>query len=218
MSLTQKQRISARIKASNERVKNGLPPDPWVIEYRNKNNKIKANWKAKQPKVEPKIKKANSGSFKTGQVPHNKKSEAELLESKKRWAENTKRWHKENRERINEQRRIKREKDVGFRLACNLRKRLSFLLRASIASKTSQTMTLLGCTMEELKSHLSSRFSKGMTLENYGEWHVDHILPCDSFDLTKEEDQRKCFHYTNLQPLWAKDNRIKSNRLMYAEG
>jgi hypothetical protein len=51
-----------------------------------------------------------------------------------------------------------------------------------------------------------------MNWENQGEWHIDHILPCASFDLTKEEEQRKCFHYTNLQPLWAKDNMIKGSK------
>jgi hypothetical protein len=44
-------------------------------------------------------------------------------------------------------------------------------------------------------------------------WHIDHIKPCSSFDLTKEEEQRKCFHYTNLQPLWATDNRKKADKI-----
>ena len=81
-------------------------------------------------------------------------------------------------------------------------------------SKSAATLELLGCSVEELKKHLENQFIKGMTWNNYGlhGWHIDHIKPCASFDLTKEEEQRKCFHYTNLQPLWAKDNLSKSNK------
>lgn len=52
-------------------------------------------------------------------------------------------------------------------------------------------------------------FTNGMTWDNYGQWHVDHIRPCALYDLTKEDQQMACFHYTNLQPLWAKDNMSK---------
>jgi hypothetical protein len=65
---------------------------------------------------------------------------------------------------------------------------------------------MLGCTIEELWKHLEKKFKPGMTKENHGKWHVDHIIPCAIFDLSKPEEQIKCFHYTNLQPLWAIDN------------
>jgi hypothetical protein len=62
--------------------------------------------------------------------------------------------------------------------------------------------------VEQLRQHLEAQFTDGMSWDNYGRdgWHIDHIRPCASFDLTDPEQQRQCFHYTNLQPLWAADN------------
>lgn len=69
-------------------------------------------------------------------------------------------------------------------------------------------MEFIGCSMTQLKSHLSSQFKDGMSWDNYGRkgWHIDHIIPCYSFDLIDPNEQKKCFHYTNLQPLWWLDN------------
>lgn len=67
-------------------------------------------------------------------------------------------------------------------------------------------MEYVGCSPAFLREHLENLFTDGMTWENQGEWHIDHIRPCASFDLTTEEERHKCFHYTNLQPLWAADN------------
>ena len=73
-------------------------------------------------------------------------------------------------------------------------------------------MKLLGCTIEELWQHLEKQFQLGMTKENYGKWHVDHRKACAKFDLTDPEQQRECFHWSNLQPLWAIDNIKKGAR------
>ena len=94
--------------------------------------------------------------------------------------------------------------DPAFKLKHNLRKRLRHALQGQ--AKSARTQELLGCTVEELRAHLEAQFKPGMTWENYGEWHIDHIRPCASFDLTDPEQQRACFHYTNLQPLWAQEN------------
>ena len=69
-------------------------------------------------------------------------------------------------------------------------------------------MALLGCSAEQLRTHLEEKFTDGMSWDNYGYrgWHIDHIRPCASFDLTDPQQQLECFHYTNLQPLWAEDN------------
>jgi hypothetical protein len=103
----------------------------------------------------------------------------------------------------------RRAVDIDFRLKDVLRKRMRNALLGH--SKAEKTMGLLGCSMDELKAHLASQFRNGMDWSNYGKngWHIDHIKPCCSFDLTVGEEQRKCFHFTNLQPLWAKENWMK---------
>jgi len=94
--------------------------------------------------------------------------------------------------------------DIGYRLVRVLRGRVQAALKNGYKSKT--TIELLGCSIKECKNHLEKQFNEGMTWENYGKWHVDHILPCNTFDLTKPEEQKKCFHYSNLRPLWAEEN------------
>lgn len=126
------------------------------------------------------------------------------------------RYYEENSEKIKEAskkslyRRI--ESDHGFKILQRLRKRMYEAVKGSV--KSARTIELIGCSVEELKKHLENQFQDGMSWENYGEWHVDHIIPCSLFDFTKPEDQRACFHYTNLQPLWAIDNIRKSNKLL----
>ncbi len=79
--------------------------------------------------------------------------------------------------------------------------------------KKNITYELLGCSKEEFINYFKSKFTKGMTWEKVGpEIHIDHIIPICKFDLTKEEEQKKCFHYTNLQPLWAIDNLKKGGK------
>jgi len=100
--------------------------------------------------------------------------------------------------------------DPHFKLKQQLSHRIFMALKGKVKSK--RTKDLLGCTIEELWIHLEKSFKPGMTKENYGKWHVDHVKPCASFDLTKPEEQAKCFHYTNLQALWQKENIFKSDK------
>jgi len=122
------------------------------------------------------------------------------------------------RDNINKIRRIYRKNrylsDLDFQIKSNLRSRISIALKNN--QKNGKTLELLGCTIEQLKQHLTSKFQNKMTWKNYGRrgWHIDHKIPCDSFDLNDPKQQKKCFHYTNLQPLWWKDNLKKSNKLI----
>lgn len=78
--------------------------------------------------------------------------------------------------------------------------------------KIESTVELLGCDTNKLKQHLESQFKLGMSWDNYGLWHIDHKSPCAKFDLSKEEEQRKCFNFKNLQPLWAEENLSKGSK------
>jgi hypothetical protein len=108
-----------------------------------------------------------------------------------RYAANQRAWEKENKVRI------------------NLAKRIINALKGN--SKSASTMKLVGCDIDWLWAWLEIQFKPGMTRENYGPvWEVDHIRPCASFDLTDPQQQKLCFHWTNLQPLPPPENRRKN--------
>jgi len=93
------------------------------------------------------------------------------------------------------------------RLSKALRSRLRHALNGALKSAT--TESLLGCSFEKARAYIESQFQPGMGWENYGQWHVDHIIPCKFFDLSLPEHQQLCFNFRNLQPLWAADNLTK---------
>lgn len=102
--------------------------------------------------------------------------------------------------------------DKQYAACKSLRSRMRYALRSQSTRKSARTLQLLGCTAVELVLHLESQFLEGMSWSNRTEWHIDHIIPVSAFDLTSEEGQRAAFHYTNLRPLWAHDNRAKSSK------
>jgi len=119
-----------------------------------------------------------------------------------------------NKEVIKERKRNytvnRRKTDLNFKLACNLRARLSRALKGNF--KKSSLSEYLGCRIDFLKQHLESKFLPNMTWTNYGQWHIDHIKPLSAFNLSDPDQLKKACHYTNLQPLWAKDNLSKGNK------
>jgi prenyltransferase beta subunit len=123
-------------------------------------------------------------------------------------------YYKNNKIKINKFRneyfKQRKKYDINFKILCNLRTRISETLKGN--PKLATTMNVIGCSIEKLRRHLESQFTKGMSWSNYGKWHIDHIKPCAKFDLSKPSEQRKCFHYTNLQPLWAEENISKGDK------
>ena len=108
--------------------------------------------------------------------------------------------------------RNKRKIDPIFRLKQSMRRRLLAAIKNQNSSKSEKTFDLIGCSPEFLKNYLTDRFKDGMSWENHGikGWHIDHIKPCASFNLSDLEERYKCFHYSNLQPLWWWENLKKS--------
>ena len=108
----------------------------------------------------------------------------------------------------------RKKTDLDFKLRGVLRSRISTAIKRN--PKAARTMELIGCSIPELRRHLESQFEPGMTWDNHSVhgWHIDHILPCKHFDLTDPEQQKICFHYTNLQPMWAKDNLSKGDKII----
>jgi hypothetical protein len=127
-------------------------------------------------------------------------------------------WRKRNKEKFAEYQKKYISSNENLRFAARLRTLVYVSLKTQSASKASGTVDLVGCSIAELQSHLASKFKPGMSWANHGRdgWHIDHIIPCSLFDLTDSEQQKKCFHYTNLQPLWAIENIKKSNKLIAA--
>lgn len=120
----------------------------------------------------------------------------------------------ENPEKAREIARKDRKKQLSrleFRVGSNLRRRINKAVHG--ISKSARTLVLIGCSVEFLKEHLQASFRPGMTWENYGPvWHIDHIKPCAKFDLTDPEQQKLCFKWSNLQPLFALENIKKGDK------
>lgn len=138
-----------------------------------------------------------------------RETNSELIAKKRKERSQTKEFKKWRKKYFNN----KRKTDINYRLGCNLRSRL---LRAmKLNSKNGSAVKDLGCSIEEFKQYLESKFQVGMTWKNYGhgmdKWNIDHVIPIIKFDLTDRSQFLKACNFTNLQPMWQKDN-FKKNR------
>lgn len=123
--------------------------------------------------------------------------------------ERSKLWAKKNIKKISKKNILKNKYSIQHRIKHNIKQQFFYHLKKSMGF-----CKLVGCTMDELKAHIESKFQPGMSWSNYGlyGWHIDHIRPISSFDLAIESNIYEAWHYSNLQPLWATDNLKKSNR------
>ena len=168
---------------------------------------------------------SNSKRFKDGKrfyckECHQKQSKNFRENNRDRLNKKSKKYRENNKKKITEYKCWRRKNDLNYRIACNLRTRLHNAVKNNY--KFGSAVRDLGCTIVELKQRLESMFyinketGEMMSWENYGfyGWHIDHITPLASFNLTDREQVLKVCNYTNLQPLWAKENIIKGGKIL----
>jgi hypothetical protein len=110
--------------------------------------------------------------------------------------------------------KIKHRGDINYKIASRIRNTIRVALNGG--RKSAGTEELMGCSFGFLMGYIESKFTEGMSWANYGQfgWHIDHVVPISSFNLSIPEQQKKCFGYLNLQPLWWYDNLRKGNKLV----
>jgi|694.fasta_scaffold98216_1 hypothetical protein len=166
------------------------------------------------------------GGKKIAEKKYRDKNKERLDEYYKEWSKNKKEHRKEylkqyrekNKEKIKEVKRTyqkeKRHTDPIYKLISNFRTAIYTVLKENKLDKYTNYFNMVGYTAEQLKSHLEVQFKEGMTWENYGEWHVDHIKPISSFtfETCEDEEFKICWSLDNLQPMWGIENIKKGNK------
>lgn len=143
-----------------------------------------------------------------------RKSKETYAANKERILENAKKRRANYYPKRNEQARVKRKENPLYRLKTNLRCSIYKSFARIASRKPTNTNKILGTDYDTVKFHIESKFTEGMSWENYGKWDVDHIIPLASAK-TPDELLKLC-HYSNLQPLWEYDNIIKGHKMVAA--
>ena len=178
--------------------------------YKKNKEKLKEQNKEYRQKNKEKLKEQNKEYYKKNKEKlkeYKQKNKEQLKEYKKEY-------NKKNKEKLKEQVYERYQKDMNFKLRCVLRQRIRKAIKSQAAIKSNKSIELLGCSIPKVRQHLEKKFVDGMSWENHGEWHIDHIKPCASFDLTDPKQQKECFNYKNLQPLWAEENLTKGAKII----
>ena len=152
--------------------------------------------------------------YNLNRVVSNKKSNEWIKNNPEKYKIIQSNWESKNREHRNEYSVEKRKNNKLTQISENCRTRIRIFLKKTNTPKKGSTFEMIGCTPQFLKEHLEMNFKEGMTWENYGlyGWHIDHIIPLSSAE--DDDEIYKLCHYTNLQPLWAKENLSKGNKII----
>lgn len=175
-----------------------------VGEFRVKHNQCRVCEREYQSKYE-KTEKRRAAKRKYKQSENGRAATRKYWESEK--GKGVRRKYKQSEKgRVAQCRSVNKPKN---RNRIRLRNRLHrFLIKGF---DTQKSRDVIGCTSNELRTRITILFRTGMSWDNYGEWEFDHIVPMSKFDLTKDEEVKKCMHYSNLQPLWKWENKLKGN-------
>jgi len=182
-------------------------------EYRRKNaekiRKRNAEYRRKNPeklrKLNAKSKLKNADKVRKRNAEYRRKNAEKI---RKRDAE----YNRKNPEKLRK-RNAKYRKKPEVKIVQVQRNRLKRIVKSTSVRRREMT----GCTPLQLRQHIESQFVKGMTWDNHGRWHIDHIMPCSAFDLTKPEQVKICFNWQNLRPIWANQNRSKGKKITHPQ-
>lgn len=193
-----------------------------TIKLKSKEYILKNKEKRKLYLEEYKIKYPNNKSISDKKYNQKNKEKIRIKKSiyrnnnKEKYIEYNKQYNKENKEKINEIKRIyqknKIKTDPLFRLSRILRSRIQNAFKSKSFYKKKNTHQILGCDLSEAKEYIEKLFIKGMSWDNYGEWHIDHIIPLSY--AKNEQEMINLNHYTNLRPIWAKENLKKGKKII----
>lgn len=162
---------------------------------REKNLELQRRWREKNPDYSRRYRETN------------------YEKEKERWTKNNAIWRKLNPKYPNEYDKKRKQSDPLYKLSKNVRSLISHGFAKKRYQKNTKTQQILGCSFEEFISHLEKQFNSGITWENYGKWHLDHIVPVSL--ASTEEEIIKLNHYKNFQPMWGPENNSKNDKIIH---
>jgi hypothetical protein len=189
--------------------------------YENNKKQFKVRYETNKNKIKDQSKiyrQANKEKLREQKKTYIKNNKEKIKERRKAYnkanREKIKAWREANKDTIINYSKNRCKINLQFKLTVTLRSRLNRAIRNN--QKSGSAVKDLGCTINELKAYLESKFLEGMTWDNWGlhGWHIDHIKPLSLFDLSDRDQFLQACHYTNLQPLWAKDNLSKRDKIL----
>lgn len=139
-----------------------------------------------------------------------------FAENKAKTKQQHKQWCLNNKQHVNLYRTERYKTNLNYRISCLCRARIKDVIKGFY--KSDKTAKLIMCSIPEFKLHIEKQWLPGMSWENWGfgidKWVIDHIIPCSFFDMSDAVEQHMCFRWQNLQPLWWKDNLLKSDKII----
>lgn len=193
---------------NNNREKVKKIKDKYVNNNKDKVKMSKQKWEFMNPDYKKNHYTQNKDTYIKNSLKNYNKNKDSILKKRKIY-------YNDNKENIFLSIYEKYRKNPLFRLKISVRNRIRVFLKNKNTPKKNKTFDIIGCDPIFLKEFLEKKFFDGMSWDNYGlyGWHIDHIIPLSS--AKNEEEMLKLCHYTNLQPLWSKDNLKKSNKIIF---